>query len=114
MQTLGISIQNRSAVLISGCYVAAGSANSDRITVTLDSEWDALTTRKAYFNRSGTPDRMVQLVNNSCLIPSDMLQKPGIIYCVIVGMNTTTRLTSSPVGISVGPGTVSATKGGDK
>lgn len=104
MRTLTVNIQNRVAVLTTSGLINSGSVNSDQITFTVDSEWDSLTTRKAYFYTNENTCYFVDLSGSIAKIPAIVLDRAGTFYCGLIGESGGTRLTSSPVAISVGKG----------
>lgn len=89
MTRINLSLTDQLLTITEQPKVAAGDQNSVTLTVEFSAEWDDFITRKAVFYTSNNATVYgVILVDGSCIIPHEVLDKEGTLFIGIRGENT--------------------------
>lgn len=88
--------------------IFSGDVNSDRLIVDFDSTWDDFTKTAVFYVSEKDVYKMFLDVNNTCVIPHEVLKDKGKFYFGILGVNGDKVLTTEVIGYKVGKGAVTS------
>lgn len=107
MTSLYLTASDQHLITAQKVKIASGDINSVQLCVTFDSLWDNYPARTAVFYTSNDETRIeVLLIDNACVIPSEVLTESCILYVGIrgVSMDGTKVKTSAIVQHKIVPG----------
>ena len=118
MTTLYLTTSDQHLITAQKVKIASGDINSVQLCVTFDSLWDNYPARTAVFYTSNDDTRIeVLLIDNACVIPSEVLTESCILYVGIRGVSSDgTKVKTSAIvqhkivpGVGSGKTTISPT-----
>lgn len=89
MTTLYLTTSDQHLITAQKVKIASGDINSVQLCVTFDSLWDNYPERTAVFYTSNDETKIeVLLIDNACVIPSEVLSESCILYVGIRGVSS--------------------------
>jgi hypothetical protein len=99
-----MTLNDQTLIALEKVKLASGDINSVYLSVEFDSVWDNFINRTASFHTSNdlTPHEVL-MIDNQCLIPPSVLEKPGTLYVGVVGVSAdgSATKTSSEAGFKI-------------
>jgi hypothetical protein len=85
--TLKVTLSDQTLIAAEKVRIASGDIDSVRLTVEFDEMWTRFDSKTAsfYTSHDSTPIERL-LSNNRCVVPPEVLEKPGILYIGIIGV----------------------------
>lgn len=85
--TLKVTLSDQTLIAAEKVRIASGDIDSVRLTVEFDEMWGRFESKTAsfYTSHDSTPIEKL-LTNNRCVVPTEVLDKPGILYVGIIGV----------------------------
>lgn len=100
------SCRDQSLVITGKPVIASGGVNEDSVQFTFDEAWDGYT-KTAVFYRSKEAVYHVELVDDACVIPSEVLALKGDMFFGVFGVKGEKTKTSQVVSYHIEQGAVS-------
>lgn len=87
MTEINLITSDQRLIAVQKVVIASGDVNSVRLKVAFDSVWNRFTHKTAVFHTSDDPTMYeTMLIDSSCVVPWEVLQKPGTLFIGVVGI----------------------------
>lgn len=88
MTEINLMTNDQRLIALQKVVIASGDVNSVRVNVAFDDTWNRFIARTAIFHTAEDPTpHEVLLTNDSCIVPWEVLQKPGQLFIGISGLD---------------------------
>lgn len=88
MTEINLMTSDQRLIAVQKVVIASGDVNSVQLKVAFDSVWNRFTHKTAVFHTADDPTKYeALLIDNSCVVPWEVLQKPGTLFIGVVGVD---------------------------
>lgn len=88
MTEINLMTNDQRLIAVQRVLIASGDVKSVQLKVAFDSIWDRFTHKSATFHTADNPTKYETLLtDNSCIVPWEVLEKPGTLYIGIIGVD---------------------------
>jgi len=94
MSLIKIKCEDQVLHLVNSPAIFSGDVNYDEVTFEFCDNWTNFTKTAVFYNNKETPYMQILDVNNSCVIPKEVLTSQGYIYIGVFGVNGDVVITS--------------------
>ena len=88
MTEINLMTNDQRLIAVRKVLIASGDVKSVQLKVAFDSIWNRFTHKSATFHTADNPTKYERLLtDNSCIVPWEVLEKPGTLYIGIIGVD---------------------------
>lgn len=105
MSNIGVKCVDQNLTFTNAPLIYSGDVNTDTITFDFCDVWDGYTKTAVFYKNINEP-YFVLLVDNACVIPSEVMETSGRMYVGVIGVLGDKVITSEVLEYDVGQGAV--------